>query len=53
MANGGRGHVCVQAAKVAEVPTAGCRREERVSAQKPGAILVIGEFRDRGQRQEA
>ena len=53
MANGGRGHACVQAAKVAEVPTAGCRREERVIAQKPGATLVMGEFRDRGRRQEA
>ena len=27
--------------------------DERVSAQKPGATLVIGELRDRGQRQEA
>lgn len=39
--------MCVQAVKVTEVPTAGCRRKERVSAQKPGrgASLVIGELR--------
>lgn len=48
-ANGGRGLLCVQAAKVAEVPdlTAQARK---VSAQEPGATLVIGELRDREGR---
>lgn len=49
MANGGRGHACVQAAKVAEVPTAGCRRE----GECPETRGHLGDGGVQGQRAEA